>query len=438
MTEIHSDPLTHRESRTRRVGLWSIAIGLFVVFVGALLAPLDEGVPTQALVALDTKRKTVQHPQGGVISEVLVREGEVVKQGDVLMRLSDTTARANTESIRQRYLGFRAMESRLLAEQGNRAAIVWHPDVRAHQHDPLIRQHMQVQEQLLMTRRAAVATELSVLEASIGSQQATRQSQSGLLESRKAQHAIVSEQWRNVRGLVADGYAPRTQQLELERQLAELSGAIVDLTGGISRTDAAVAELRQRMLARQQEVRREVDTQLAEITREVQSDQGRLQAANEDLARMEVRSPSDGQVVGLAFQTLGGVVPPGQRIMDIVPERESLIVEARIMPHLIASVAPGLLTDVRFSTFAHAPQLVAEGRVLSVSNDLLTEPTPAGTFAYYLVRIALTEQGIQQLGGRQLQAGMPAEVIIKTGERTLLTYLLHPLVRRVAAAMKEQ
>jgi len=170
----------------------------------------------------------------------------------------------------------------------------------------------------------------------------------------------------------------------------------------------------------------------------VQSDQGRLQAANEDLARMEVRSPSDGQVVGLAFQTLGGVVPPGQRIMDIVPERESLIVEARIMPHLIASVAPGLLTDVRFSTFAHAPQLAAEGRVLSVSNDLLTEPTPAGTFAYYLVRIALTEQGIQQLGGRQLQAGMPAEVIIKTGERTLLTYLLHPLVRRVAAAMKEQ
>lgn len=413
-------------------------IGLLAFVAWAAVAPLDEGVPTQAVVSIDTKRKTVQHLQGGIVREVLVREGDQVKEGQILIRLNDGTVRANMEATRQRYLGFRAMESRLLAEQAGAQMITWHPDVRAEASDPLIKRHIHAQEQLMATRRAGLEADLQGIEESIRAQEVQRKALEGVLESRRAQQRVVSEQLGNIASLVKDGYAPRNQQLDLERQLADVTASLTELQGNLGRSALAVAELRQRAASRRQDYRKESDSQLADVTREVQSDEGRLQALREELARTEIRSPATGQVVGLSFQTVGGVIAPGQRLMDVVPQGESLLLEARIPPHLIDSVKPGLQADVRFSTFVHTPQLVAQGRVVSVSGDLLTEQTPMGQMSFFLTRVELTPSGMDALGRRQIQPGMPAEVIIKTGERTVLTYLLHPLTRRVAASMKEQ
>jgi protease secretion system membrane fusion protein len=413
-------------------------IGLLAFVAWPALAPIGEGVPTQAVVAIDTKRKTIQHLQGGIIREVLVREGDQVKEGQVLLRLEDGVVKANLEAVRQRYLGLRAMESRLLAEQVDRDRIDFHPDVLAEAKDPLIQRHVATQEQLWRTRRSAVQADLAAIEESIRGQEAMRQSYAGMMESRRSQQRLLQEQLSNIRGLVKEGYAPRNQQLELERQVAEVTTSLTDLNGNMIRVGQAVAELRQRAASRRQDYRKESDAQLAEVVREVQSDEGRLRALREEFARTEIRSPSDGQVVGLSFQTVGGVIGPGQRVLDVVPKQEPLLLEARIQPHLINSVEPGLLTDVRFSSFAHAPQLVVEGKVLSVSADLLSEQTPMGPMSYFLARVQVTPAGMKALGRHQMQPGMPAEVIIKTGERTLLTYLLHPLTRRVAASMTEQ
>jgi protease secretion system membrane fusion protein len=413
-------------------------IGLLAFVAWAAVAPLDEGVPTQAVVSIDTKRKTVQHLQGGIVREVLVREGDQVKEGQILIRLNDGTVRANMEATRQRYLGFRAMESRLLAEQAGAQMITWHPDVQAEASDPLIKRHIHAQEQLMTTRRAGLEADLQGIEESIRAQEVQRKALEGVLESRRAQQRLVSEQLGNIASLVKDGYAPRNQQLDLERQLADVTASLTELQGNLGRSALAVAELRQRATSRRQDYRKESDSQLADVTREVQSDEGRLQALREELARTEIRSPATGQVVGLSFQTVGGVIAPGQRLMDVVPQGETLLLEARIPPHLIDSVKPGLQADVRFSTFVHTPQLVAQGRVVSVSGDLLTEQTPMGQMSFFLTRVELTPSGMDALGRRQIQPGMPAEVIIKTGERTVLTYLLHPLTRRVAASMKEQ
>lgn len=427
-----------RLSQVQRWISWSLVAGLLAFVAWAALAPIDEGVPTQAVVAIDTKRKTIQHLQGGIIREVLVREGDQVKEGQVLLRLEDGVVKANLEAVRQRYLGLRAMESRLLAEQVDRDRIEFHPDVLAEAKDPLILRHVATQEQLWRTRRSALQADLSAIEESIRGQEAMRQSYAGMMESRRSQQSLLQEQLSNIRGLVKEGYAPRNQQLELERQVAELTTSLTDLNGNMIRVGQAVAELRQRAASRRQDYRKESDAQLAEVVREVQSDEGRFKALREELARTEIRSPSDGQVVGLVFQTVGGVVGPGQRVLDVVPEQEPLLLEARIQPHLINSVEPGLLTDVRFSSFAHAPQLVVEGKVLSVSADLLSEQTSMGPMSYFLARVQLTPAGMKTLGRYQMQPGMPAEVIIKTGERTLLTYMLHPLTRRVAASMTEQ
>lgn len=152
---------------------------------------------------------------------------------------------------------------------------------------------------------------------------------------------------------------------------------------------------------------------------------------------MVIRAPAEGQVVGLAVQTVGGVIQPGQKLMDIVPKNEVLLLETKVAPHLIDRVHSGLIADVRFSSFAHSPQLVVQGKVDSISTDLITEPQNPN-ISYYLARVSVTAEGLKELGNRQLQAGMPAEVVIKTGERSVLTYLLHPLLKRIAASMKEE
>ena len=422
--------------RAGRVGLWALAVGFGGFLLWAALAPLDEGVPSQGYVAIDTKRKTVQHLSGGIVKEVLVGEGDKVTEGQLLIRLDDAAAKANFEAIRQRYLGLRAMQARLEAEQTGSVSIRFHPDVRAAAGDPLIRQQMLNQELLFQSRKSALRADLQGIEESIQGQQGLSQAYEGMMENRRNQLSLLNEELGNTRGLVKEGYVPRNRQLELERQVSESSSAIAELQGNTVRTKRATAELRQRAIARQQEYRKEVESQLSDITREVLSDAGKFLALKDDLARTEIRSPASGQVVALIAQTVGGVVGPGQKLLDVVPANESLVLETRVVPHLIDSVHAGMPVDVRFSSFARSPQLVVQGKVLSVSGDLLTDPQNG--MAYYLARVVVTPEGLKTLGKRQMLPGMPVEVVLRTGERSMLTYLLHPLTKRIAASMTEE
>jgi len=425
-----------RTGSAARIGLWALVLGFGGFLLWAGMAPLDEGVPAQGMIAIDTKRKSVQHLSGGLVTEVLVGEGSIVTEGQVLVRLGEAVARANFESIRQRYLGLRAMEGRLLTEQQGGAKIVFHPDVQASIKDPQIRQVVMTQEQLMASRRASLRADLQSNEESIQGQLGLIQSYESMLVNRKNQQALLDEELTNTRGLVKEGYVPRNRQLELERMTAEMSSGIAELQGNIVRASRAVAELRQRAIVRQQEYRKEVDSLLTDVAREVHGDAERYTAAKEELARTEIKSPAAGQVVGLAIQTVGSVISPGQKLMDIVPEDQTLLVEVRVAPHLIDRVKADLPVDVRFSSFAHTPQLVVDGKVVSVSGDLLTDPQNGA--GYYLARVGVTTKGYTQLGKRQLQPGMPVEVIFLTGERSMLTYLLSPLTKRLAASMKEE
>jgi len=424
------------KSDAGRLGLWALAIGFGGFLLWAAIAPLDEGVAAAGVVAIDTKRKTVQHLSGGIVKEVLVREGDEVNEGQSLIRLDSAVARANHESVRQRYLGLRAMQGRLQAEQTGAGSIAFHPDLQAAATDPLIRQQMQNQEQLFLTRRSLLRSDLQSIEESIQGQEGLLQAYSGMMENRRNQLRLINEELTNLLGLVKEGYAPRNRQLEMERLVAESSAAIADLQGNTVRARRAIGELRQRALSRQQEYRKEVETQLADVSREVLSDNEKLHAVTDDLGRTEIKAPASGQVVGLAVQTVGGVVQPGQKLMDIVPKDAPLLLEARVAPHLIDRVHADLPVDVRFSSFAHSPQLVVDGKVVSISGDLLTEPQT--NISYYLARVQVTPEGLKHLGKRQLQPGMPVEVIFKTGERSMLTYLLHPLTKRLAASMIEE
>ena len=420
-----------------RLGFWVLVVGFGLFLLWAALAPLDEGVVAPATVSIETRKNPIQHMSGGVIRQVNVLEGQMVKQGDVLVVLDDAATRAAFEAIRQNYLSQRATESRLLAELMDSPSITFHEDLMV-KDDPVAAQHVNVQQRLFASRRAAQAAELGAAKQSIVGIEGQIAGVRQMLQSRHAQAALQQRQVDSVRQLSVEGYAPRNQALQLEEAQADLRSSIAELETSLQRAENAIAETQLRIAQRRQEYLKEVSAQLADVRREVQGNQERLVAITADLGRTQIRAPVDGQVVGLAMSSVGGVVTPGQRLMEIVPVGQPMLFDAKVPPSVIDRIRQGDLAEVRFTAFANAPQLVVHGKVVSLSHDAIAEEAGGAVFSYYLARVELTPEGTKALGARSLQPGMQAEVLIKTGERSLLTYMLHPLTKRIAAAMTEE
>ncbi len=424
--------------RSGRMGMLVLLVGLGGFLLWAALAPLDEGVPTEGVVNIEGSHKVIQHFTGGIVSKILVREGQEVKAGDLLINLDDTSIQARADEISQHYMGLRAQESRLLAEKKGLRNIAFHPDVLQNQDNPYVRQHMLNQTQLLQARQEALSADISGLNESIQGQKALIEGYEGVLTSYRSQLTLLNEQLGGIRQLVKEGFAPRNQQNELEQKVAQVYGEIANTESNVLRSKKSILELMQRISSRQQTEKKDIDTEMAQVTLAVQSDAERYKPVKEELRRINIVSPASGQVVGLQVHTLGAVIQPGQKIMDIVPVGEPLILDAKIPPHLIDKIHAGQDADVRFSTFSNSPQLLLEGKVKTVSSDLLTENVGGMPSSYYLARVVITDKGMEGLGHRTLQPGMPVQIVIRTGERTLLTYLMHPLVKRISASMKEE
>lgn len=422
--------------KAARTGLWILLIGLGGFLAWAALAPLDRGVPTVGRVSVETKLKAVQHLTGGIVKEVLVREGGLVKEGQAMFRLEESTTKAHFEGVRQDYVGGLAVKARLLAELSGSARIDFPAELTALSADPQIQQLIRTQEQLFSSRRAALRADLQVIEEGVRGQEEQLRAYASMAESRRAQLALLKDELKAAEDLLKEGYLPRSRARELERSVSEAQGQIQEQVGNIARARQAISEFKVRAVARQQEYRKEIETQMAETSKGVQAGSERFSAAQGDLDRTVIRAPASGQVVGLQMQTVGGVVTPGQKLAEIVPEGVPLLLEALVKPQLIDRLHPGLMADVRFQAFANTPELVVESRVVSVSGDLVLDPQHNNE-GRYLALLKVTDKGMQTLGTRVLQPGMPADIIVKTGEQTLLNYLLGPFLKRLASSMKE-
>ncbi len=420
-----------------RLGLWVLVVGFGLFLLWASWAPLEEGVPAQATVGVESRRTSIQHVSGGVIKAVHVRNGDEVAVGDVLVELDDSQERAIYEAVRQNYLAQRALEGRLLAELSNAASISFHPDLLKSR-DPQAAQHMKVQTQLFSARRAAHAAQVQGAEQLISGMQSQIQGTAQMLLSRREQLALMKRQLESVSRLADEDFAPRNQVLQLEQAHADLSATIANLETESQRQQHAVAEGRYRVAALQQEFVKDMSSQMAEVQREVLANQERLVAVETDLSRTRITSPAAGQVIGLAVPNLGGVVERGRTLMDILPRGVPLVLDVKIPPHVISSVAVGQEVEVRFSAFASTPHLVVLGRLLSVAGDVVTEQQGGMVHSFYAAQVELTPEGMKALGHQTVQPGMSAEVLIRTGERSMLDYLLDPLLRRVSASMTER
>lgn len=424
-----------------RFGLLFLLLGLSGFILWAGFAPLDEGVPTEGIVNIENNHKVVQHLSGGIVKTLAVQEGQEVKAGDVLLTLDDAVIKAKYEEVKQHYMGLRAQESRLITEKAGAKTIRFHDDLIKNQSDPYVQKHMLNQSQLLQARQNVLSADVMAIQESIQGQNALIEGDQGVLSSYQSQLSLLKEQLNGIKPLVQEGYAPRNQQNDLEQKVAQTIGQIANTQASILHSKRAILELNQRMRMRQQTEHKDVDTEMAEVNLAVQSEAERFKALAEELSRVSITSPASGQIIGLQVHTVGAVIQPGQKIMDIIPMGEPLILDAKIPPNLIDKVHTGQDADVRFSTFANTPQLLVEGKVNTISKDLVVENaanTGRPNESYYLAKISITPNGMKVLGSRALQPGMPVQVVIKTGERTLLTYLLHPLTKRIAASMKEE
>jgi protease secretion system membrane fusion protein len=327
--------------------------------------------------------------------------------------------------------------ARLKAERDDAAAVQFPSELVGAAREPETLAAMRAQEHLFASRRKALTGELGIIRESVRGLEQQLASLEQLKAGREKQIALFTEQIEAYQKLRQSGFLSRNYLLEAERQFAEVQSRQSEDLANIAAINARLSEFRMREAQRVVEFRREVETQLTEVQREVATLGERLAAQRDTHQRLVIRAPVAGTVVDLAFHTLGGVVKPGDRLMDVVPKDDELVVEARVSPQYVDRLRVGLPADVHFDAYAsRVERPVVTGTVAVVSADALTDPKSGQS--YYSLQVDVPVQEVTKLGGQlHLQPGMQATVMVKTGERSLIAYLLRPLLRRFTVALSE-
>jgi protease secretion system membrane fusion protein len=421
-----------------RLGWLIVLLGVVGFLVWASFAPLDKGVPMSGTVAKESNRKSVQHQVGGTIQEILVKDGDMVKAGQVLVRMNAVTARAGFDITEAQYLTARATEARLLAERDGSTVIRFPADLTKRGGDPRVAEMMTLQSQLLASRQASLRNELGSVDENIAGLKLQMQGLQESRDSKKVQVGFLKEQLDGMRDLAREGYVARNRLLDLERTYAQLQGAISEDIGNIGRAQRQVMELSLRKAQRTQDYQKEVRTLLADTQKEAEAQEARMSAQQFELQNVDVKAPVSGTVVGLAVFTNGGVVPPAFKMMDIVPSDDPLIVEGQLPVNLVDKVHEGLPTELIFSAFNANRTPHIPGVVETVSADRSVDERSGA--AFYRVRVKVSPKGAKMIAQHKMdiRPGMPVELFVKTGERTMMSYLLKPLFDRAHSSMSEE
>lgn len=407
---------------------------LGTVGVWAATAPLAGAVIAQGQVVVESNVRRIQHPTGGVVGEILVNDGDRVRTGDVLVRLDETTARANLGMIDNQINQLAARKARLEAERDGRSAVAFPAALRDHAAEEAVAAILAGEETLFASRKAARAGQISQLRERIAQ---TREEMSGLaaqIASKREQIRLIELELEGVRKLYASNLVSISRMTSLEREAARLSGEAGQLVAETARAKGRITETELQILQIDQEQRREVSTELRDVETRLADFAERRVAAMDQLQRIDLRAPQDGVVHQKTVHTVGGVVSAGEQMMLIIPEHDGLVVEARIDPQLIDRLRVRQNVILRFSAFDSADTPDLAGVLTRISADLTRDPQSG--LSFYVTRIALRPSEAQRLDGKDLMPGMPVEAFIQTGERTALAYLVKPVRDQLMRAFR--
>lgn len=437
---VEPEPVELRHSVVRPIIAGCVVIGIFVVgLIGwAAWFEIAGGIVTSGFVKVEDNRKVVQQRDGGIVEAIYVREGSPVKQGDVLLRLSDVQPRAQLDVLESQYENFLAQRARFEAEQNGSRTIVFPPELTGSD-DPAIRQIMADQETLFTSRLQLYDSQTAVLGQRITQLRTRIEGLRAQVASVTRQAELIAEEVVGVAYLAEKGLVPKTRHLALLRAAAELEGKrgenvaeITRVEQSIGETELQLAQLREQRSSEGAEGLRDMQTRIADVL-------PRLRAIRETLALTEVRASVSGHVLNLTQFTIGGVIQPGERLMDIVPSGTPLIIEAQVRPEDIDQVAPGQEARIQLRAYnsRDVPPVLATVRTVAADRTF-DERTG---LSYFNAQLAVDPAKLVELAAGdppvQLTPGMPAEVMISTGDRTILDYLLKPITASVDRAMRQ-
>jgi len=424
----------------RRYVRTGIGLSVFlVVGIGgwAALAHLSGAVIAPGTVVVDTNLKKVQHPTGGIVGELLVKDGVFVRNGDIIIRLDETVTRANLAVIVKSLDELEGRRARLEAERDERQAVIF-PDILQLRRDNEIdiRKIIEGEQRLFTARKASRNGQKSQLRERIAQARLEIEGLEAQRTAKVEEIALIRSELVGVEGLYDKKLVPLSRVTALQREATRLDGergqfiaAIAQARGKIAETELQIIQLDQDLL-----------TEVLKELREIEGKQGeyveRRIAAEDQLKRIDIRAPQDGIVHQLAVHTVGGVITAGEVLMLVVPQSDALTVEAHVSPQDIDQVSVGQEAVVRLSAFSQRTTPELFGKVTRVSADLTKDPQTQ--LSWYTVRVELPESELQRLGKLKLVPGMPAEAHIQTGERTTLSYLIKPLADQFAKAFREE
>ena len=421
---------------TMGVGITVLVVALGGFTAWASLAPLTEGVVSTGSVVVDTAHKTIQHLEGGIVEKLHVREGSEVKVGDILIELKETQPRAELELLESRYYGRMAEIDRLNAERLLREEIEFNRELLDRRGEPHIADTMAIQKDLFEARRRLYHGQIEILGHRIGQ---LDEKIRGLEASHKARlrgQALIKKDLASLRALYKRKLVDESTLIARQREYEQSIGEIGSITAEIAGTRVAIGETRQEIIQLEHTLRTEVSNRITEAQQEWFEIRERLAAVRDVLQRTHIAAPQDGRVIGLTAHTLGGVIPPGQPIMNIVPSEERLRVEGQIRPTDVDNVYPGQEARLRFSAFNQRTTPEVFGHVERVSADAFQNDETQE--AYYVARILVPEEELAKLGEVSLGPGMPVEIMFTGGERTAMQYLFDPLVDILEKALVEE
>ncbi|MEQ1883400.1 MAG: HlyD family type I secretion periplasmic adaptor subunit, partial [Burkholderiales bacterium] len=324
-----------------RLGLWILSFGFGGFLVWAILAPLDEGGPAAGVVAVESKSKRIDHLAGGLVEKIFVREGQKVREGQVMITLNETQVKAALGSTLSQWRSAVAAEARLNAEREKLTSIHFPKELVDEANDPEVEKIIEAQRRLFRSRRAALEGEIAIIRESVRGLTLQLGSLDQLRAGREKQVLLFQEQLASYQKLNKVGFISRNQLIVTERELAEVQTKQSEDLSNIAGVNARLAEFRMRGEQREAEYRREIESEITQVQKEVATLADRLSGLRDTYMRLAIRAPVSGTVVDLAFHTIGGVIKPGDRIMDIVPEGDELIVEAQVPPQYIDRVHAG-------------------------------------------------------------------------------------------------
>jgi len=419
-----------------------IILGAFVgLGTWAALAPLDSAALAPGNVVVESNRKVVQHPEGGVVERITVQEGEQVVDQQLLIKLDPTEPQANFEAVRQQLNSALARRARLVAEQIGADTIDFPRELAQPAQDgsAQARQVMATARSQFRERRRSRDGQIALQQEKIAQLQDKIAGLNAQRSSNERQADIMTDELKDLRGLYEKGYYPRTRILERERELARLDGQIGSAAAQIAETRNAISEARLQIEQIRQEFNEKIAQALSETEDEIGELRQRLVVAAQKLERTAIRAPHTGVVQNLRVHTVGGVVQAGDEIMQVIPVQDRLVIEAEVSPNDIDIVSAGQSAEVRLSALSGPTTPTLIGNVTQVSADRIVQDNDNGeSRSFYKARVEIPPRELKKLGRQKLQAGMPAEVLINTGEQTVLNYLIRPITDAMSRGFIEK